>query len=68
MHKAYGGTCQYFPVVTEEEFSRRTLRSVIDCYFENSYFWAVPVLIEEVKISLGELKELIDRIEKHNNR
>lgn len=62
-HKAFGSTYQYYPLVTEEEFSRRTLGGVIDRYFENSYLGAVSALIEEEKISVEELRELIGRIE-----
>lgn len=62
-HKAFGGTYQYFPLVSEEAFSRRTLGNVISRYFENSYLGAVSALIEEEKISVKELHELIDRIE-----
>lgn len=65
-HKAYGSTYQYYPLVSEEEFSRRTLGSVIDRYFENSYLDAVSALVEEEKISVDELRELIDRIERQN--
>jgi len=53
-------------VVSEEEFSRSTLGSVISRYFENSYLGAVSALVEEEKISLGELRSLIDRIENQN--
>jgi len=28
-HKAYGGTYQYYPLVSEEEFSRKTLKGVV---------------------------------------
>ena len=59
---------QYYPVVTEEEFSRRTLGGVISKYFENSYLGAVSALVEEEKISVDELRELIDRIETQNRR
>ncbi len=62
-HRAFGGTYQYYPVVSEEAFSRRTLGSVIRRYFENSYMGAVSALIEEEKISVDELRELLDRIE-----
>ena len=65
-HKTFGSTYQYYPVVTEEEFSRRTLGGVISKYFENSYLGAVSALVEEEKISLGELRSLIDRIENQN--
>ena len=50
-HKTFGSTYQYYPVVTEEEFSRRTLGGVISKYFENSYLGAVSGLVEEEKIS-----------------
>ena len=33
-HNTFGSTYQYYPVVTEEEFSRRTLGGVISKYFE----------------------------------
>ncbi len=67
-HKAYGATYQYYPLVSEEEFSRQTLGSVISRYFENSYLEAVSALVEEEKISVDELRELIDRIENQNQR
>ena len=53
---------------TEEEFSRRTLGGVISKYFENSYLGAVSALVEEEKISVDELRELIDHIETQNRR
>ena len=65
-HKTFGSTYQYYPVVTEEEFSRRTLGGVISKYFENSYLGAVSALVEEEKISVEDLRELIDRIENQN--
>ena len=65
-HNSFGSTYQYYPVVSEEEFSRSTLGSVISRYFENSYLGAVSALVEEEKISLGELRSLIDRIENQN--
>ena len=67
-HKTFGSTYQYYPVVTEEEFSRRTLGGVIRKYFENSYLGAVSALVEEEKISVDELRELIDRIATQNRR
>ena len=40
-HKAYGGTYQYYPLVSEEEFSRKTLKGVVSKYFDNSYLGVV---------------------------
>ncbi|WP_308659670.1 BlaI/MecI/CopY family transcriptional regulator [uncultured Alistipes sp.] len=67
-HTAFGATYQYYPVVSEEEFSRQTLGGVIRKYFENSYMGAVSALVEEEKISVDELRELIERIERENSR
>lgn len=62
-HRAYGNTYRYYPVISEDEFRSGTLRGVISRYFHDSYLGAVSALVEEEKISLEELKELIDRIE-----
>jgi len=62
-HKVYGSTYQYYPLVGEAEFSRRTLGGVIAKYFENSYLGVVSALVEEEKISVDDLRALIDRIE-----
>ena len=67
-HTAYGSTYQYYPLVSEEAFSRSTLGSVISRYFENSYMGAVSALVEEEKISVEELRALIDRIENNRTR
>ncbi len=63
-HESYGNTYRYYPTITEEEYGRSTIKGVVSRYFENSYLTAVSALVEEEKISLDELRELIARIEK----
>ncbi len=63
-HKAYGPTYQYFAKVTPEEYKQRWLTWLIDKYFGKSYINVVSALVKEEKISVEELKELIDLIEK----
>ena len=58
-HKAYGGTYQYYPLVSEEEFSRKTLKGVVSKYFDNSYLGVVSSLVREEKISVDDLRDLI---------
>jgi len=65
-HKTYGNTYQYYPVVSEEEFRKGTLKSVIKKYFNNSYLSAVSSLVQEEDISLEELKQLIKDVEGSN--
>ena len=66
-HKAYGNSYQYFPVVTREEYAGNTFTGIISNYFNNSYLSAVSSLVKEEKITVEELKELIEQIEKGNN-
>ena len=66
--KGYLSHNQYFPVVSAEEFRKGSLSQVIDKYFGRSYLGAVSALINEEKISVEELKELIREIETHNER
>ena len=63
-HRAYGPTYQYFAKISREEYKQRSLIGLIDKYFDNSYLSAVSALVKEEKISVEELKELVDIIEK----
>ena len=62
-HKQFGNTYQYFPVVSEKEYGKSSIAGVIQNYFNNSYLSAVSSFVKEEKISVDELKELIERIE-----
>jgi BlaI family penicillinase repressor len=63
-HKAYGNTYQYFPVVSQDEYKGRALKKVISQYFDDSYTHVVSTLIEEERLSISELKDLIRKIER----
>ena len=65
-HNAYGNSYQYYPVVTKEDFKRKTLKGVISKYFNNSYMGVVSSLVKEEEISIEELKELIRKVEEVN--
>ena len=62
-HKAYGNTYQYYATVSPDDYRRGTLRGVISKYFDNSYLGVVSTLVQEEKISVKELKELIKQVE-----
>ena len=68
-HKEIGGSFQYFSTVKKENFRNKSFGDFIKNYFGGSYYGAVSALVEEDKISAGELKELLELIEnkgKHN--
>jgi len=62
-HKQFGNTYQYFPTVSEKEYGRSSIAGVIKNYFNDSYLSAVSSFVKEEKISVEELRELIDEIE-----
>lgn len=62
-HTSYGSTYQYYAAISEEQYRQRTLKSVINKYFNNSYLSAVSSLVKEEEISLDELKQLIQEVE-----
>ena len=63
-HKQFGTSFQYFPTVTEREYGRSSLTGIIKNYFDDSYLSAVSSFVKDEKISVEELKELIEQIEK----
>ena len=56
----YGGG---YPVVSREEYAGSSFKGIVSSYFNNSYLNAVSALVKDEKISLDELKDLINQIE-----
>jgi len=63
-HRQFGNTYQYYPVISEKEYGQSTLAGVISSYFDNSYLSAVSSFVREEKISVEELRNLINEMEK----
>ena len=53
-------------IAKKNDFRDRSLAEVIRDYFDNSYKSVVSALAEEEKISVDELREIIDLIESKN--
>lgn len=62
-HNAYGNTHQYYPVVKKEVYKKQFIGGAIEDYFNNSYKNLVSFFANEEKISVEELKEIINHIE-----
>ena len=65
-HKTYGSTYQYYAVIDKKEYSEGTLKNVIRKYYDNSYLHAVSSLIKSENISLDDLRQLIQEVEKQS--
>ncbi|MBM6992891.1 MAG: BlaI/MecI/CopY family transcriptional regulator [Prevotella sp.] len=67
-HHTVGGSFQYYPIIEEKEYGKRSIASVVSHYFDNSYISAVSSFVKEEKITVGELKDLIQQIENHQEK
>jgi predicted transcriptional regulator len=63
-YNAYGKTHQYYPIIEKETYRKRFMSTAIENYFNNSYKNMVSFFAKEEKISVDELKEIINLIEK----
>lgn len=61
-----GNAYLYKPAVTEDEYKKKFMGSVVKDYFDNSYKELVNFFVEQKKLSAKELKEIISMIEKEN--
>ncbi len=62
-HFAFGNTHQYYPLIKKEDYRKRFVNATLDEYFSNSYKSLVTAFAQEEKISIKELKEIINQIE-----
>ncbi len=63
-HKTYGNTYEYFPLISKAEYTSQFLSGFIGNYFEDSYKDVVSFFAKEQKLSVDDLKEIIEMIEK----
>lgn len=63
-HEKEGGSFRYHALLPKESYRRSTLGEMLRNYFDNSCQSMVSTLVEEEKMSVDDLRELIDIIEK----
>ena len=62
-HKAYGRTFVYRPNITKADYSRQSVKSLIQNYFGGSTNRLVSFLLKEEDLSLDELNDLMNRLD-----
>ncbi len=67
-HEAVGGSHRYFAIAEASDFAGRSLAQVIKSYFRGSASAAVSALVEEERISVDELRQIIDMVENSSKR
>lgn len=61
-HKTFGRQHEYFPLISKENYSGKSIKSLVKNYFEGSYTNAVSFLVEKNEISVKDLELLLDEL------
>ncbi len=61
-HTDYGGSHEYYPRVSREQYRTQHFPAIVSRYFGNSYKGLVSWFAEEEKISAADLQEIINLI------
>lgn len=62
--KAYGRSYQYYPLVSKEEYSRRTMKRFLKGYFEGSFSSMVSFFAKQKDVDVREVEELLKEIKR----
>ena len=65
---AIGRNHQYYPLVSKDDYSKRTMKQLVKGYFEGSFSNVVSFLVRENNISVEELETLLKQIKKQKNQ
>ncbi len=63
-----GRNHQYYPLVSKEDYSKRTMKQLVKGYFEGSFNNVVSFMVKENNISVEELESLLKQIKKQKNQ
>ena len=61
-HKTFGRQHEYFPLISKENYSGRSIKSLVKNYFEGSYTNAVSFMEKKNEISVEDLELLLDEL------
>lgn len=63
-YKAYGRSYQYYPVISKEEYSKRTMKKYLKGYFDGSFSNMVSFFANQKDVDLQEVESLLKEIRK----
>ena len=61
-YEVFGRQHQYFPLISKEKYSGRSMKSLVKNYFEGSYRNAVSFLVEKNELSVEDLEMLLTEL------
>ena len=63
-YEVHGRQHQYFPLISKERYSGKSMKSLVKNYFEGSYKNAVSFLVEKNEMSVEDLEMLLNELKK----
>lgn len=66
-HESVSSSFRYHAIATPDDFAEHSLSQVIKSFFRGSASAAVSALVKDEKISIDELRQIIDMVEQHKN-
>jgi len=66
-HNSFGKTHQYYPLVKKDDYKQKSLKKMIDGYFNNSYKSLVSFFSKDENLSIEEMEEIKKMIEDRIN-
>ncbi|RFS19765.1 BlaI/MecI/CopY family transcriptional regulator [Chitinophaga silvatica] len=66
--KAFGKSHQYFPIISKDAYSHKTVNNLVKGYFEGSFSNLVSFFVKEKELSVNELEELVKKIKDAQNK
>jgi predicted transcriptional regulator len=58
---------QYHPLISKDEYSKRSMKQLVKGYFEGSFSNIVSFMVKENSITVEELEGLLQQIKKQQN-
>lgn len=66
-HKTYGTTHLFFPVISQAEYSKKSINRIVKNFFEGSVSNFLSFMVKEKNISEDEIQDLQKLIDDYDN-
>ncbi|MEI5984558.1 MULTISPECIES: BlaI/MecI/CopY family transcriptional regulator [Sphingobacterium] len=66
-HESFGKSHRYFPLIQKEEYKKLITGKLLQGYFENSASSMLSFFLEDKKLDVQELDDILKLIQKHKS-
>jgi BlaI family penicillinase repressor len=61
-YRVHGRQHEYFPLVSQDQYSQKSIKSLVKNYFSGSYKTALSFLVEKKEMSVEDLEMLLNEL------